>query len=254
MAAGRARVAGLTGGLLVEEIVVRYGGNAALNGVSCAAAPGEILGVIGPNGAGKSTLLRSIMGLQPVSAGRIHLDGRDVTRTSFSARCRLGAAMTFQIPRGTPSLTVAEELAAQARGFWHRGLPASRKRLQAVADVVERLDLGEVVRRRISQLTLGEERRFELARALVNQPSLLLVDEPSSGMSASEATVLASALRNIADGGVAVVLVEHNIPFISALTRRSVVLDAGWLLLEGPTPDVLKSETVQGAYLGRATA
>jgi branched-chain amino acid transport system ATP-binding protein len=254
MTSGSERVPGAAGGLVVEEIVVRYGGNAALDGVSCAVAPGEILGVIGPNGAGKTTLLRSIMGLQPVDGGRIRLDGRDVTRTQFSARCRLGATMTFQIPRGTPTLTVGEELAAQARGFWHRSIPGSRARLQTVSDVVERLDLEAVVRRRISQLTLGEERRFELARALVNGPSLLLVDEPSSGMSASEATLLASALRNIANGGVAVVLVEHNIPFISALTRRSVVLDAGRLLLEGPTSDVLKSETVQGAYLGRATA
>jgi ABC-type branched-subunit amino acid transport system ATPase component len=241
-------------GLRVEGLTVRYGGNTALDDVSFTAARGETLGLIGANGAGKSTLLRTVAGLERPHRGAITHDGVDLTAQSFRRRCRDTLALTFQIPRAAPQLTVEEQLAAQRQGLGHLLSPRSRPHVLAVREVIERMDLGLVSQSRPSELTLGEERRFELARAVLNEPSLLLVDEPSSGMSAEEALHLADALKMIAQTGVTIILVEHNIPFIRTLTANTVVLDAGRKLLSGPTPDVLASKEVKESYLGRAAA
>jgi branched-chain amino acid transport system ATP-binding protein len=241
-------------GLEVAGITVRYGGNAALEDVACAAAPGEVLGVIGPNGAGKSTLIKTIAGLVTPAAGRVLMRGTDITRKRFRDRARLGLALTFQIPRSSPTLTVEEQIAAHAKRLRHLRLSRDHSAIDRVREVIERMELQDAIRKRAGDLTLGEVRRFELARALVNDPQVLLVDEPSSGMSAEEAQHLAQVLSQITSGGVTVVLVEHNIPFVRALARRTVVLDAGRVLVTGATADVLASPLVQEAYLGRAAA
>lgn len=241
-------------GLRVEGVTVRFGGNAALEDVSCAAREGEVLAVIGPNGAGKSTLLKTIAGLQRPDAGSVALCGEDVTRIRFRGRAKRGLALTFQIPRSAPTLTLEEQIAAQARGLRHLRDPRSKDAVARVGAVIERMELTEAARKRTPDLTLGEERRFELARALVNDPRVLLVDEPSSGMSSEEAQHLARVLSSIARDGVTVVLVEHNIPFVTALAQRTVVLNAGRVLVKGDTSDVLASPLVQEAYLGRAAA
>lgn len=245
-----------SGGLRLElsQVHVRYGGTVALDSVSLRLGGGEILAVIGANGAGKSTLVRSIAGLQPLRGGSIRLNGKDVSRMQFVDRCRSGVALTFQIPRSAMELSVAEQLVAQTRGIGHVRSRRARTRLAEVRDVVDRLALGAQVRRRVRELTLGEIRRFELARALLNRPKVLLVDEPSSGMSADEAVVLASALKQVGDEGIGVILVEHNIPFVLALCDRAVVLDAGRVLTSGPTAEVFASNEVREAYLGSAAA
>lgn len=241
-------------GLAVEKVTVRYGGNAAVSSVSCSTPPGDVLAVIGPNGAGKSTLLRTVAGLQRAQEGRVLIGGRDVTAMDFRQRSRNGLALTFQIPRSAPSLTVEEQLAAQVHGLHHVRGPRSRAAMGRVAEIVARMELGSVTRRRTSELTFGEVRRFEIARALVSDPTVLLVDEPSSGMSSDDARHLAQVLASLAAGAVTVLLVEHNIPFVRALAQRTVVLDAGRVLIGGPTEEVLAAPEVKEAYLGRATA
>jgi ABC-type branched-subunit amino acid transport system ATPase component len=236
--------------LRVEGVEVRYGGTTAVTGVSCTVAPGEVVGLVGPNGAGKSTLLKAIAGLVTAQEGRFHLGEVELTGSSFARRCRAGLGLTFQIPRNAGRLTVSEELFAQSRGFRHRWLPGSRRAMDTVAGLLRELDLEAVADRRVPDLTLGEIRRFEVARALVNDPAVLLVDEPASGMTADEASLLAGSLSRLARRGVGVLLVEHNIPFLSSLADRAVVLDAGKLLIEGPTQEVLTSAPVQEAYLG----
>lgn len=243
-----------TSALEVTGLEVRYGGTIALSDVSLRVRSGEMVALIGPNGAGKSTLLKAVCGLTPASAGSVQIAGRSVDEHSFARRCAEGIGLTFQIPRSAPRLTVEEELVAQARDFTHRLLPGSKRVLQRISDLVGAMELGDVLTRPISQLTLGEIRRFELARALVNQPSVLLVDEPASGMSGDETRVLGAALVEVAASGVAVLLVEHNIPFVSSLAKHVVVLDAGRLLIEGPVGEVLESAAVKEAYLGATHA
>jgi branched-chain amino acid transport system ATP-binding protein len=241
-------------GLRVDDVTVRFGGNPALEDVSFAARRGEVLALIGPNGAGKSTMLKTIAGLQRPTAGRVELQGEDVSDVSFRGRATRGLALTFQIPRSATALTVEEQIAGQAKGFRHVRFSHDDAALERVSDVIARVGLADAARKRTRDLTLGEIRRFEVARALVNQPNVLLVDEPASGMSSDEAKQLVEVLRAVADGGVTVVLVEHNIPFVSALARRTVVLSAGRLLIEGETAEVLASPTVKEAYLGQAAA
>lgn len=240
--------------LEVTDVEVHYGGTIALSGVSCRVRAGQIVGLIGPNGAGKSTLLKTVCGLTPMSAGTVRLDGEVVDGQPFARRCAGGVGLTFQIPRNAPRLTVEEELVAQARDFRHRLLPSSKRVLQRIADLAGAMKLGDVLNKPISQLTLGEIRRFELARALVNQPSVLLVDEPASGMSGDETRVLGAALVDVAAAGVGVLLVEHNIPFVSSVAEHVFVLDAGRLLIEGAASEVLESAAVREAYLGASHA
>lgn len=240
--------------LVASDVSVAFGGNRAVDKVSLEVVPGEIFGLMGPNGAGKSTLLRAVIGLQDMDSGSIRFAGADVSKMTFSARCKRGIGLTFQIPQGAPELTVEEELVAQSRRIVHKRLPSARGELRRVADILDWLDLAVIARRRTDELTLGEVRRFELARAMVNEPALLLVDEPSSGMSGQETTLLASALRRVADRGVGIVLVEHNIPFMTSLAGKALVLDAGAELANGPMDEIVSSSIVQEAYLGTATA
>jgi branched-chain amino acid transport system ATP-binding protein len=239
--------------LVVNDVAVSFGGNRAVDGVSCAVEPGEIFGIIGPNGAGKSTFINAISGLVKLERGEVLIAERDVTRKGFWGRCRLGLAMTFQIPRSDENLTVAEQLVGQyakARHIWlGRGASAVVTR---VGELLQEMELEDSARKTPSELTLGEIRRFELARAIANEPKVLLVDEPSSGMNAEEARLLARTLQEIARTGVAVVVIEHNIPFIRALAERTMVLDAGRIIEQGKTEAVLSSDVVKEAYLGTA--
>ena len=239
--------------LRVESLEVRYSGTVALQDVCFEVSPGEIFGIIGPNGAGKSTLLRTLVGLQAPDRGRVLLGGVDVTGLTFRRRSLAGISLTFQIPRFPPTLTVGEALLAQSRGFRHTRW-GSRDPIARMSEVLGQLELDDSLGSRLDQLTLGEERRFELARALINRPGVVLADEPSSGMSAAEARTLMNALRAVGELGVAVLVVEHNIPLIANMTERTFVLDAGRQLLTGPTKDVLASTVLKEAYLGIATS
>lgn len=239
----------------LKGVTVVFGGMTAADEVGFSVDAGEIFGIIGPNGAGKTTTLNAISGLVPITRGRVSINGVDVTGYPFWKRCRQGLAMTFQIPRSDENLTVAEQLLGQIRSARHirlgRGAAGARDR---VDELLAATEMDGVATRVPGQLTLGEVRRFEFARAMANQPKVLLVDEPSSGMTSDEAILLARSLRGIADSGVAVVVIEHNIPFIKSLASRMIVLDAGRIIESGSTTAVLASNVVKEAYLGTPTA
>ena len=235
--------------LHVEGVEVRFGGLRALAGVSLAAAAGRVTGIIGPNGAGKTTLFDVITGLRAPAAGRVVLDGRDVTRARPHRRARLGLARTFQRLELFESLSVRDNVlvAAEIRRRWSGGRedPAT-----TADDVLERTGLRAFAGRRADALPTGLARRVELARALATRPRLLLLDEPASGLDSGERAALGRLLVELAGDGTAVVLVEHDVELVVQVCAEVHVLDFGRVIASGPPGQVRADPAVQAAYLG----
>ncbi|WP_419999223.1 ABC transporter ATP-binding protein [Streptomyces boninensis] len=241
--------------LTATDIEVRFGGVTALNRVSVSAAPGEIVGLIGPNGAGKTTLFDALSGLRRPDAGRVLLGGDDVTRRAPVWRARRGLRRTFQRQQLFGQLTVADNLLVAQE--WHGGhLAATRARRAARADeVLARTGLEPLRDRYAGTLPVGQARMVELARALADPPSVLLLDEPASGMTKPERARLAGVVRETAAGGdCAVVVVEHDVGFVMELCSRVVVLDLGRVLAEGTPQEIRENPAVRAAYLGTSVA
>jgi len=235
--------------LEVDDISVRFGGVHALSGVAFAADAGAVTGLIGPNGAGKTTLFNVVTGLQPPDRGRVVLDGVDVTRVRPHRRARLGMARTFQRLETFGTLTVRENVlvAAEVRGR-RSGDDASPA---AVADaLVEQIGLRGVQHERVDTLPTGTARLVEVARALATAPRLLLLDEPSAGLNELETNELGQLLTRLAAGGLAVLLVEHDMRFVMSTCTHIHVLDFGRVIASGGPGDVQRDQTVRAAYLG----
>jgi branched-chain amino acid transport system ATP-binding protein len=230
--------------LTVEQVTVRFGGNVAVDDVSIEALPGSITGLIGPNGAGKTTLFNVITGLHPPSAGRVSLDGRDVTRLKPAKRARLGLARTFQRLELFGVLTAHDNvrLAAHLRGAEDPHGEADR--------LLEWVGVGAVGSVRADRLPTGQARLVELARACACKPTVLLLDEPASGLSEAETHAFAGLLRALAAEGMAVLLVEHDVPLVLGVCERIHVLDAGRLLATGAPSEIRDDPRVHDAYLG----
>ena len=235
--------------LEVQEVSKRFLGLKALQGVTLHLEAGEILAVIGPNGAGKSTLLNVISGLLRPDVGRVLLLGRDVTVLPPEARAHLGLGRAFQIPSPLPELTVQENLLVGAL-FGKPG--QSRKEAEArVEAVLELTGLAAKAEAPAGELTLLEDKRLELARALATGPRVLLLDEVMAGLRPKEAQEAVDLVRRIRDSGVSVLFIEHLMPVVRALADRVVVLDYGEVIAEGPYERVAQEERVREAYLGR---
>jgi ABC-type branched-subunit amino acid transport system ATPase component len=252
-------------GLTASNIVVRFGGLVAVDGVSLEAPRGRITGLIGPNGAGKTTTFNVCCGFQKADAGRVHLDGQDVTHFSSPHRARLGIGRTFQRMELFTSLSVREnvELAAEA-SFVNsdpmtqlgvlRGGPAVRRTVQAKADaVIEETGLGPIAGRLAGEVSTGQGRLVELARSLARDPSVLLLDEPSSGLDHAESEAfgqLLTALIRRRDLGI--LMVEHDMSLVLTICDWIHVLDFGSPLMAGTADQVRSSDDVRKAYLGTA--
>lgn len=235
--------------LSVDDVEVRFGGLHALSGVSLEAPRGRVTGLIGPNGAGKTTLFNVVTGLQRPTSGRVLLDGRNVTRRDPRTRARRGLARTFQRLEVFGSLTVRENvlLAAELERGWRLG----RRSPGLVADeLLERVGLVEQRSRPASELSTGSARLLELARALATSPSVLLLDEPGSGLDESETRALGDLLVELAADGTAVLLVEHDVELVMRVCSHLYVLDFGRLLVEGAPAQIQADARVQAAYLG----
>ena len=231
--------------LEVSEVTVTFGGKRALDGVAIAAERGRVTGLIGPNGAGKSTLFDVICGLRKPVAGRVALDGKDVTREGPARRARHGMARTFQRLELFGRLTVRENLMVAAELG-----PQRRHAARAVEEIITRLDLGEVADRPADALPTGTGRLVEVGRALAVRPRFLLLDEPAAGQDAEETRRFAGLLRALADEGTTVVLVEHDMSLVMGVCDEVYVLDLGKIISVG-SPDVIRrDETVLAAYLG----
>lgn len=231
-----------------------FGGVHAVSDVSLTVARGEVCGLIGPNGAGKTTLFDLLSGVTKPTAGSVYLDGKDVTRRSPTWRARYGVRRTFQRQQPFGWLSVEDNLlvALEWRGPGlpgpHRARTAAAHRLQVDA-VLEMLDLEPLRRVPAAGLTIGQARLVEMARAVVASPRVLLLDEPTSGLAVAEAEQVAQAIQKVG-ATCAVVLVEHDVPFVLRCCDRIVVLNTGSVLATGTPAEIRNNDAVAAAYLG----
>jgi sulfate-transporting ATPase len=235
----------------LRDVTVRFGGLLAVNKVSLDLQDGQIIGLIGPNGAGKTTLFNVATGMQEPNEGRIFVDGRDVTGARPHQFARLGLARTFQRLEVFGSLTVRDNIRVAAqlhRRRWARTGAGSPDVITHT--IIEHLGLQAVASTRAELLPTGTARLVEVARALATQPRVLLLDEPSSGLSASETETFATLLRGLASTGIAILVVEHDMGFIMNLCHHIVVLDAGAVIAAGTPAEVQADAKVLEAYLG----
>jgi branched-chain amino acid transport system ATP-binding protein len=246
--------------LRVEGITKKFAGIVALDDVGIQVESGERVGLIGPNGAGKTTFFNCILGIIKPEAGTVELDGQDATKLPVYQRSRLGLGRTFQRIELFPGVTVRDHLFIPERvrrgtgRLWRDVIGLGRPTAEEIArcdEVLELLGLRHLADEPIERLSLGQGRLVEVGRALMTEPKLLLLDEPSSGLDRAETTALAKTLQDVQRSqGFAILLVEHDVELVASFTTRSYVLDFGRLITEGPTTEVLASDEVRAAYLG----
>ena len=242
--------------LEVRGVSKSFAGVRALDGVSLELMEGEILGVFGPNGAGKTTLFNVITGVLPPTQGDIYFKGRRIDGLRPWQVSRLGIARTFQIVRPFPNLTVHQNILLAVGHSHFSSLPSAlgRYRQRGYTDkatsLLKAVGLEGYATTLAKNLTLGLRKRLEVARALATEPEALLLDEPLAGLSYEEALGLAQLILEIRAKGVAVMLVEHNVPLAMPLCQRAVVLDYGQKIAEGSPEEVRSNRRVIEAFLG----
>jgi branched-chain amino acid transport system ATP-binding protein len=238
----------------------RFSGITALDDVSITVEPGEPVGLIGPNGAGKTTFFNCLLGLLRADEGRVVFNGRNITRMPVYKRARLGFGRTFQRVELFTGMTVRDHLLVAERvrlgtgRLWKDVLnlagPTADERDRA-DHTLELLGLLDVADEPIESLSLGRARLVEMGRALMTEPLLLLLDEPSSGLDQNETMDLVGTLQTVQrERGTAILLVEHDVEMVQAFASRLYVLDFGIVIASGPTADVMGDEVVRKAYLG----
>ena len=251
--------------LAASGVTVRFGGLVALSDVGIEVPPGTIVGLVGPNGAGKSTLFAVLSGLLRPASGRVQLCGIDVTDASPQLRAQHGMARTFQQPELFLGMTVrdhvvlAHRVRFERKRLWSdlvdpRSLfaPSSAENEQ-VDSLLELLDLTRVAHTTVGSLPLGTSRLVEIARALATSPSVLLLDEPLSGLDIRESENLASVFRRVVQNGdrpVSLLMVEHDVATVLSLSSRIFVLDFGQLIASGTPSEIRNNAAVRSAYLG----
>lgn len=251
--------------LETECVTRRYAGLVAVDDVSLAVEQGGVHALIGPNGAGKTTLFNLLTGLVAPSAGRIMLDGADITSLPAHRRAALGLARTFQNIRLFRGMSVLENVLTGRHARLSAGLLATVLRLPAFhaeersarAAALAALDMVGLAAHAdlpAGALAYGDQRRLEIARALAAEPRLLLLDEPAAGMNPAETTALAGLIRRIASAGVTVLLVEHDMGFVSGLADTVSVLNFGRLIFTGTPTQMRTQPAVVEAYLGARLA
>ncbi|GIH80718.1 hypothetical protein Plo01_71470 [Planobispora longispora] len=245
--------------LAVEAVSVSFGGVRALSDVSFEVPPGQVCGVIGPNGAGKTTLFDVISGLRRPASGSVSVAGRDTTAVPAVRRARAGLRRTFQRTQVFGRLTVADNVLAamEWRGGggglladltgWPARRRLERERRRRVDEVLALCGLTELRDAYAASLPVGQRRLVELARALADDPALLLLDEPTSGLDADQTTRLGEVVRSL---DTTTLLVEHDMGFVMEVCDRLVVLDLGEVIAVGTPAEIRDDPAVRAAYLG----
>ncbi|GAC1699350.1 MAG: ABC transporter ATP-binding protein [Candidatus Limnocylindrales bacterium] len=234
--------------LVATDLVRRFRGLAAVDGLSFEVREAEIMAIIGPNGAGKTTLFNLLSGLLAANAGRIEFDGADITASRPHRRCHLGLGRTFQLVQPFADLTVLENVMVGAL-FGGAGSTSAAARAEA-ATLCERVGLGAKRDASVSSLTVADRKRLELARALATRPRLLLLDEIMEGLTPSEERDAVRLVREVRDQGVTLLLIEHIMSTVRDLSDRVLVMDHGKKIAEGEYTAVSRDPAVIEAYLG----
>ena len=253
--------------LRTDGVVAAFGGIRAVDGVSLAVHEQEIVGIIGPNGAGKTTLFDLISGYTPLFAGEIEVEGRDVSSASPNRRAAAGLGRSFQDARLFPELSVHETLAVSLeRWVKNRSALAAAMYLppvfesedevsQRVRELIELLGLGDYEQKFVRELSTGTRRIVDLACLVAHRPSVILLDEPTSGLAQREVEALSPVVRRLRDEmGAALIIIEHDIPFVSSVADRLVALDQGRVIADGIPEEVLAHPVVIESYLGTSSA
>lgn len=253
--------------LETHRLIAGFGGIRAVDGVSLRVHAREIVGMIGPNGAGKTTLFDLISGFTPLIDGRIDIDGRDVTSSSPPMRAAAGLGRSFQDARLFPELTVRETLSVSlerwvssrsalvAAMYLPPAFESERSIDRRVDELVELLGLGDHQHKFVRELSTGTRRVVDLACLVAHRPSVILLDEPTSGLAQREVEALAPVVRRLRDEmGAALLIIEHDIPFVSSVADRLIALDQGRVITDGPPAGVLAHPTVIESYLGTSSA
>jgi branched-chain amino acid transport system ATP-binding protein len=238
----------MTALLALENASRRFGGLQAVDRVSFTVDEGEILGLIGPNGAGKTTLINLITGVHPATAGQVQFYGRDITRLRPHQIARLGLARTFQIVQPFPKMTVLENVAAGA--LFAGGASHQRDALAAAREHLAFTGLAESADKPAATLTLAQRKRLELAKSLAMRPRLLMLDEVNAGLNATEIGEALRMIRKVAEQGVTIIVIEHLMKVVLAISHRIAVLHHGQLVTIGEPNAVLRDRRVVEAYLG----
>ena len=251
--------------LRVEAVTKGFGGAPVVSNVSFQIAEGEIVGLIGPNGAGKTTMFNLIAGSLTPEAGQILLNGTRIDRRPQHTRAAHGLSRTFQTPKPFAGMTVIENIMLAARGQAGEGIlpnllqpsrvaAEERRTLERARQLAEFVDLTHLALEPASVLSGGQRKLLELARALMTEPRLVLLDEPAAGVNPTLLQAIAGKILDMNRQGVTVCIVEHNMGLVARLCQRVLVMAAGQLIAEGKPAEVLRDATVIEAYLGGVAA
>jgi branched-chain amino acid transport system ATP-binding protein len=243
--------------LATRDLTIRFGGHVAVDAVTAEFYPGTLTVIVGPNGAGKTTYFNLVSGQLPATSGSVFVGGQDVTRLGPARRTRLGVGRAFQLTNLFPHLTVLENvrLAVQSRagiGMSMLSLWFDHKEvIQRAEHYLERVSLTPRRTALVGTLSHGDQRKLEVAILLALEPSILMFDEPTAGMSVDEVPVVLDLIHQVkAERNRTVLLVEHKMDVVRALADRIVVLHNGTLVADGQPAEVMQSKIVQEAYLG----
>jgi branched-chain amino acid transport system ATP-binding protein len=243
--------------LETRDLTIRFGGHVAVDAVSCAFEPGTLTAIVGPNGAGKTTWFNLISGQLRASAGRVLLDGQDITHESAPARCHRGLGRAFQLTQLFPNLTVLENVRLAVQSRRREGLNLwsvwqdHRNTLERAHALLERVRLGERAGASAASLPHGDQRKLEVAMLMALEPRVYMFDEPTAGMSVDDVPVVLDLIRALKQQhDKTILLVEHKMDVVRELADRIVVLHNGRLVADGEPAKVIASPIVQSAYLG----